>query len=425
MSPRTAIYVALSGAVSLPFFIDAWLHPDLNATLWLALAGVNLALWSSWFRFRSLLLSQLSMALSMLVVANLVLSPLIMPLAGRSAPTLPPNMAVNLHIEGDAIVGIDGTQFVSTDDHGYRTNGPIDYAHKPSGVLRIVAIGGSTTEELFLDDRKTWPSLVAEQISKALGRKVEMINTGVSGLRAEQNFLTFQGSAAFEPDIAIFMLGINDWNHAIWKANRPALDAFLDRFKFLSFFDSVLYRGLKNARTAVSALATGSRGTQDWTEDGSAFSRYNNSLSRPREVAFRPEAVDGEYAVWVGKIVAECRRRGILCIFTDQPIAYDPGVEPELRRRFWMTPPRQNYTVSLEDMRRTARLYNAWLEGTVRASGFHFCPVGRGLQPTTEFFFDDCHFTEAGARRVAELIAGCLMNGQPSLAAMPGARALH
>jgi hypothetical protein len=80
--------------------------------------------------------------------------------------------------------------------YGHRTNGPIDYSTKPAGGLRI-AIGGSTTEEILLDDRKTWPSLLGAHLEKTLARKIEVINTALAGTRTEQQFAAFRDSAAY------------------------------------------------------------------------------------------------------------------------------------------------------------------------------------------------------------------------------------
>jgi hypothetical protein len=48
--------------------------------------------------------------------------------------------------------------------------------------------------------------------------------------------------------------------------------------------------------------------------------------------------------------------------------------------------------------------------------GFPFCPLARSIPPTTEYFYDDCHFNENGARKVASLLADCLLQDKAALA---------
>jgi hypothetical protein len=129
-------------------------------------------------------------------------------------------------------------------------------------------------------------------------------------------------------------------------------------------------------------------------EAGSYFSSQNNSLSRKEVRSFQVSEVPEEYRSSVERISAECRRRRILCFFVDQPTAYDPTIEPALKRRLWMTPPNRNYTLSLDDMAQIANFYNTWLGREAKRNGMEFCDIAKDTRPTTEFFFDDCHFNE-------------------------------
>ena len=74
---------------------------------------------------------------------------------GRSTTsTLQPNLVEVIDVQGDGMPGIEGVQRITTDALGYRVNRPIDY-ERPAG-LRVFAIGGSTTEDIHLDDHRTW-----------------------------------------------------------------------------------------------------------------------------------------------------------------------------------------------------------------------------------------------------------------------------
>ena len=127
--------------------------------------------------------------------------------------TLPPNMNYRVDIVEGVAQGIVGIQNVSTDRMGFRTNPPVDYQNK--AALRIVSIGGSTTEEILLDDRATWTHQLQQGLAKSLDRPVEVINTGVSGLRARQHLATLNEVIDLRPDIALFLVGVNDWNKHI------------------------------------------------------------------------------------------------------------------------------------------------------------------------------------------------------------------
>ncbi len=418
---RTVGYAGCSLAVSLTFFMGYQRDSGGDATFWLTLVGVNLALWSSWPRYRSFAIQQVTITLTLLVVANPVVSLLantFLPARAERTPTQPPYLVSYSKVVGETIPGISGVQRFSTDGHGYRTNGPIDYAHKPANSLRVVAIGGSTTEEAFIDDRRTWTYLLAERLSKSLDRKVEMINTGVSSLRAKDHYQTFVESTDYSPDIAIFLMGINDWNQAIrqeYAASHPARSIGLRSMPLWSVirrakFDSSLLFG------AIAILKNlTNRALDQWgvplpvsINDGSYLRARNNSLARPEKFKVELRNVDGDYAYWVGRIMTVCRERRVECVFVDQPNAYSSDITPELQRRLWMTPNNVGYTASLDDVRHVADMYNAWLDKTAAARGFTSCPIAAKVPSTTEYLIDDCHYNEAGSRLVAQLIGDCI-----------------
>lgn len=418
VSLRAILHVALSLAVSLPILVDVHLRFQPTAKLWAVLAALNIAIWCSWPRYRSLALRQATTTLTLLIAANLLLSPLVPLVWGEPAITQLPYQQVRFRHVGDTRPGLEGVHQITTDGRGHRVNSPIDYDRKPQGTLRIVAIGGSTTEQYDLDDRKAWTWLVAEDLSAALGRKVEMINTGVSGLRGPHYYRALRDSEAYAPDVALFLMGINDWNAAIRAANRPPIERALRVFLPFSFFDSVLFNAIMTARSAIDATRGPNEGTgQAGDDDGTYLSEQNNSLERPRKIDFQLDAVDDGYAQWVRRIIGECRRRSILCLFIEQPTAYRAEIEPGLRRRLWMTPLNESYTVSLENLRQTAATYNTWLADNVKKAGLPFCATAAAFPPTLDFFYDDCHFTTTGSRHMATLVSNCLLDMRDRLAA--------
>ena len=109
--------------------------------------------------------------------------------------TLPPNH------EGDGI---------TTDSLGFRSRPKVNYGAKPG--IRIFAIGGSTTEEIQRADDSTWPHLLQVRLASELGVAVEVVNTGVSGLRSANHLATLKQIEGLQPDMVVVLMGINDWN---------------------------------------------------------------------------------------------------------------------------------------------------------------------------------------------------------------------
>lgn len=415
ISARTAFYVVLSIAVSLPAFLESYLRSSGNATLWVAWVGTLVLLWSSWPRYHSRLARITTNGLSAFVVMNLVVSTAVALLVGETPPTLEPNLNLRVHFVGAGVepgIGLDQT--ITTNAYGHRTNGPVDYDKKPPGTLRIVAIGASTTEERKLDDRKTWTYLMSQSLAQATGRKVEVINTALSGVRAEHNYWTLLKAEAYSPDIVTFLMGINDWDHMVAKQRWSPIRRILSNFTSLTFGNSLLFKALKEVHEDVMLrLHPPGAGEAPILEDDGAYTASSiNSLKRPNKVSFHPETVDADYAKWVGRIFDECKRQKIFCLFMDQPSGYAEATPADLRKRLWMTPPFADYTLPMDDMIHLSGLYNDWMAKAVKSRGLAFCPLASNIPATTDYLTDDCHFNENGARRVAEIVTGCLLDNR-------------
>ena len=83
---------------------------------------------------------------------------------------------------------------------------------KPSGVYRIVALGGSTTYGIGLYDDETYPYYLQKELRARLGTdKIEVINAGlVSGTSAESLSRFLLRVLPLDPDMVIFYEGYND-----------------------------------------------------------------------------------------------------------------------------------------------------------------------------------------------------------------------
>lgn len=89
--------------------------------------------------------------------------------------------------------------------HGYRSD---EFTiKKPAGMTRIVAIGGSTTYGVGVNNNETWP----HHLAKELGHGYEVINMGVPGYSSAENLIqTQQQVGTLNPDWAVYLIGLND-----------------------------------------------------------------------------------------------------------------------------------------------------------------------------------------------------------------------
>jgi uncharacterized protein YjbI with pentapeptide repeats/lysophospholipase L1-like esterase len=100
----------------------------------------------------------------------------------------------------------------SINSHGFR--GDEFQKEKPNDTFRIFAVGGSTTNGSGSDDDETWPAHLQKIANeKITGKKIEVINAGMSGATSEQEHNMIKNKISLlDPDLVIVYDGWNDWD---------------------------------------------------------------------------------------------------------------------------------------------------------------------------------------------------------------------
>lgn len=147
-----------------------------------------------------------------------------------------------------------GTFRVTTDENGLRA--PLHPERKPDGVVRVLALGCSTTFGWGVDDEQSWPARL-EAILNEGGHAVEVVNG------AQPGYTSFQGLwlwdkvlYKYEPDVVVFgylvqdarKVGYSDRSQAILQGNGDFLKQHL-------LYRSRVYLGLKEGVDAFRIRA--------------------------------------------------------------------------------------------------------------------------------------------------------------------------
>jgi lysophospholipase L1-like esterase len=328
--------------------------------------------------------------------------------------TTTPNLDATMDFSGFA--GISGLSHITTDERGFRVSRPVDYQN--GSTYRIYAVGGSTTKQIHLDDRKTWTYRLQEALSAAVRPDIEVVNTGLPGLRAAHHLATMKETLRLGPDMYLFMLGANDWMKQVLDEYRTLTDRIreysLDRTLLGRALDQSYtwmnpYRGEETARAATGG--EGGNVQEEAGEESESVDPYllkRGSLYRDDKRTFTPQSVASGYVETLEEIAATCRQHSVTCVFTTQPNGYKPGISPEFKRSFWMTPPDASYTLTFASAIRLAALYNDFLRRFTAERQLPLCDLDAAIEPSFENFYDEMHFNEQGARNVAVSLNECI-----------------
>ena len=148
--------------------------------------------------------------------------------------------------------------------------------------------------------------------------------------------------------------------------------------------------------------------TTEETIESFLLSQSNSLEKRKIKKIFEPQNVSDEYSFWISHTAKECKKNEFICFFVDQPTGYKKNVSEKLKKRFWMTPFYQDYTLSLDNLIQISSLYNNWLREYTINNNHNFCSLSEKLEPNTDNFFDDAHFSENGSKKVAKILSECV-----------------
>ena len=374
------------------------------STTWIAvtLAVYALPLFCQFIPIRWLNLAGLWWGL--FLVAQTLISPWV---PGLNYLTLPENFSRVIDVR-DGIPGISGIQSITTDARGFRTSGIVDYDDaKP---FRIFAIGGSTTEEIFLDDTKTWTSQLQENLNAIRQDNVEVINTGLSGLRSGNHLATLKKILHLNPDAAVFMLGANDWNHQIRRDNASLAQRLISNHTEPFWLSNTMLGKMLRIYKLQSGSADAGQTQQTNIIDGQGQRHMINrgSLQKRDQRNYEVSSISTTYINNLNAIGEVCRNNNIDCVFVTQPNGYSAEASSAYINSFWMTPPDEDYTLDLASLEKVAKTYNSHLVSFGQQDGHTVCDLAAEFEPSFDSFYDDFHFNEAGSTLVAARLAACL-----------------
>ncbi|HYO17027.1 MAG TPA: SGNH/GDSL hydrolase family protein, partial [Thermoanaerobaculia bacterium] len=368
-------------------------------------------------RSRRALLAGSAILLSCLP-AVLVGEVLLRTLASDSWFVWPPNLRYEFHPSPEIMPGVSGVSRFEINGQGLRGD---DFAEDQE--VRLLALGGSTTECLYLDGTEAWPRLLQDLLD-AGGKKVWVGNAGKSGLNTWHHGVQAEKLLAQYPkiDAVLVLAGVNDLSQRLALDRSyapPAADKVTDeafeqkplRFMPGPFYKrTALWQGLKKIdrrlRTAGTSQDPTGRVYATWRRR-----RQDASVKRTELPDLGPALED--YAGNLRAIADTAARHGARVVFMTQPALWREDLPEDLERLLWMGGVGRFQQESGHEYYSAGALaagmaaYNRTLLEVCREIPGAICVdlAARLSQDTTAVFYDDVPFNEAGSRRVARGVA--------------------
>ena len=179
----------------------------------------------------------------------------------------------------------DGTPTIS---HYTRDAWGLRGAHGTLGAIDVLTVGGSTTEQRYLDDRATWQA-AAETRLKELGHPLVIANAGVDGQSTVGHLFNFEFwfpmLTELHPRMVLFYVGTND---VLRHDQRTAFDAGVDANSWQ--VQSATFQLLRTVKSNLRARQVG-------VYPRKTPRHYAGQLHRPRAVARAAACRNGRHPV--------------------------------------------------------------------------------------------------------------------------------
>lgn len=318
--------------------------------------------------------------------------------------------------EPDTIVfsGVHGSSNFTINSEGYRGK---PFHAKLSNYLTL---GGSTTECLYLDDKETWQALISDDIIGSIGK---------SGCTTRENYIQLK---YYVPQVAnvygvILMVGLNDM---LKRLSRDTL--FEPDFKFTP--------AVEDSFKHTIFLKTGRSAGKTWWRRTAIFYALQQALHNAQKVEWQTVQDDrGEvYKTWRTKrqqaaaiidtlpdltaalneyernlalIYEQAKTQKLKLLLINQAALYKDTMSAYEQGLLWMggkgdfQADGKHAYYSPRALNKALQLYNQRMKQFCKDKpGIIFIDLAAQLPRDTSVFYDDCHFNESGARKVAEIV---------------------
>lgn len=323
----------------------------------------------------------------------------------------PPNKAYIFEPNPSILYGISGSKKFSTNSSGYRSIN--DFSPQTENWL---CVGGSTTECTYLDDSQTWYSL----LEKKLGSQFRIASIGKSGHISKNHYNYLNRILSEDKNIkgVVLMCGLNDLVKVL--AN-PQLDLSIlkkESTLHMCFAGRINESGivshsallwyikekltLQNKNKSILLDRTGAILTQ-WRANYNSKSAVISNLPK-LENSLKT------YQTNLEEIIQLCASKKTKLIVLNQSAIWKSKPTDFEQKLLWMggLGDYQNHkgcayysTAALDE---GLRLFNETTKKICLQKNIPFVDLYSSLPKDTSVFYDDCHFNEHGAKKVAEII---------------------
>jgi lysophospholipase L1-like esterase len=319
----------------------------------------------------------------------------------------PRNVSVVTEVE-EGLPGVRGRHRFTTNNMGFR--GDHLAVPKPPNELRIFMVGGSSTECFYLDDSEAVSRVLQDELNGRLssGRVARAYNAGKSGDASDDHVsMIVHRIVHLQPDVMVVFSGFNDLTRALRapdylhfvdapEGKVPLLKMVATEFQFPRRLFYLRQRTSMSPRERLEQIPLQS--------DYAAKVQLRKSVSTSNE---RPRTDPTGYRRNLLTIIGVARAHDIRLVFMTQQTTWNSRTDPRAAEWHWMLY-RYGVTYREDFMDEALEGLNRVMREVTAQHRVPLYDLARIMPKSSEYFYDDVHFTVQGARRAGTELAQVL-----------------
>lgn len=277
----------------------------------------------------------------------------------------------------------------------------------PDPDVKIVFLGGSTTECLYVNEENRFPYATGKLLEKNLNIKVNSYNNGCEGNNSLDTINSFINKVfPLEPDIAVFMHNVNDFSVLLhygtyWNDNpsrSPIITLKKEALKPPKLTNRAmihLYNAcathLPNLTLFVKEFITKRRFSED------EFADVRGEKKIVNQPLFKKE-----FSKNLRTFINLCRARGITPVLMTQEnrVTDTPDKAVEFHSTIFTS-----LGISYKEYKETYDMFNETIREVGAESNALVIDLDRKIPKNKEYIYDGYHFNDKGSLLAAEVIA--------------------
>ena len=320
-----------------------------------------------------------------------------------------------------------------------------------SSEYRILAVGGSTTECVLLNNTQAWPAVIERMLHRtADGRQVWVGNVGRSGLTSREHVLHLEHLLPQYPriDAVVALVGVNDVLTALrqgdaYRLPRPITEPDAERddlrraFAVLPHMEDLPVDGMHFGWYRSTALFDVARRARlAWSARGSfAFSPDGGLVQARRRRRLGPlldsvpslDAPLVEYRRNLNGMADMAVAHHVRLVLVTQPSLWRDSMPAAEERDLWLGWRGEGWQsadgfYAPRALATAMQAFNVATADVCRARHLDCVNVSDAVPRNGTMFYDDVHLTVSGSRRVAELVSRHFAARAPFVSAQAGSQ---